>query len=298
MAPTRCSRVAMSIALAFLFFLPGTASALLMQAPWPVSASMKPRAAETRHTSWCSGRSCRRFCVPKTRENRGKTECEKRGTGVVNREELAKHDAAGPSDLVGAADAVRAAMKSHPTRPCDPDALPPARGEKDPLARCGIYFGKGDGVIKIRAAVVPGLVRAAQLAREYKDSKGRPAGYSLYVGYGYRSHECQTQLACNHFAERILCDGNTLSCPGPNIHTDGVAVDIYLARDGKQLTYAGAAVSCRVAAARVRSNTRLRALHDIMFKAGWWNYCKETWHFEYTQNPYGGVKNNRVNKLP
>lgn len=249
----------------------------------------KPRAPETLHASWCSGNACNAFCEAPAK-GAPRVACQIGSRGVVKRSQLDKFAAASePTDLVDAAISVRAVLALTPPSPCT-DQGPDA---------CGVSFViDKDLPHKLRAGVIPGLVKAVQLARARKDAKGAPAGYSVHIGYSYRSLFCQTQLTCNHLGESPPCDGVTLSCPGPNIHSDGVAIDVFLKQNGKQVTWAGSSMDCKVAAQQVLNNKHLRALHEIMYAAGWWNYCKEPWHFEYTENPYSGkLRVNRIEDL-
>jgi hypothetical protein len=256
--------------------------ALVQKVAKPLPGELpKPMASPTLHKSWCTGNGCNRFC---SAEPGPRVACQKKGQDnrlkSVNMQAF-QQAAAGvePSDLVDPEPAVRAALAAHPDFPCnDPD-----------LAKCGVTFHAESGYEqKLRAGVIPGLVRAIVIARNWRDKQDKPAGYGLHVGYSHRTLLCQTQLVCNHFGESPPCDGVELSCPGPNIHSDGVAIDVMLTKDGTRVTSAGSAMDCKAAETKVRGNRHLSALHAVLFGAGWWNYCKEPWHFEYTQNPYSG----------
>ncbi|MBI3073101.1 MAG: hypothetical protein HYY84_13390 [Deltaproteobacteria bacterium] len=283
------------VGITFIAFLAGPLLA--------IGDAPKPNAGSERHVSWCHGNACNKFCVRPV-AGAAKVECQKTQKGVVRNDvfkEYAKKSGE-PTDLVDVETVLRDALLRHPSKPCTGETL----------ESCGISFKKGDSgeSAKVRAGVIPGLVKAVVGARAYKDKKGNPADYGLYVGYAYRSLYCQTQLTCNHLGESPPCDGKTLSCPGPNIHSDGVAIDIYLTVKNKnfgkkghktrdqeriQVTFAGKAISCEATAHRVKKDSRLRALHEIMFATGWWNYCQEPWHFEYTVNPYSGkFRNNKI----
>lgn len=248
----------------------------------------KPRASETLHASWCTGNACNAFCEVPAR-GASRVACQIGSKGVVKRAQFDRSAGASePTDLVDAPIAVRTLLAFIPGS-CT------GQGPDD----CGIsFFVDKDLPHKLRAGVIPGLVKAVQLARARKDANGAPAGYSLHIGYSYRSLLCQTQLTCNHLGESPPCDGVTLSCPGPNIHSDGVAIDVFLKQNGKQVTWAGSSMDCKVAAREILGNKHLKALHEIMYAAGWWNYCKEPWHFEYTANPYSGkLRVNRIEDL-
>jgi D-alanyl-D-alanine dipeptidase len=47
----------------------------------------------------------------------------------------------------------------------------------------------------------------------------------------------------------------------------------------------GDSKSCALRTKEILRTPRLKALNEIMFEAGWWKYCEELWHFEYTTNP-------------
>ena len=238
----------------------------------------KPTAPTSLHKSWCTGNNCNRFCVASKSES--KIVCQKDRNKSVNMDEFMKaSNGFEPNDLVELVSAVRDGLAKHPDFPCT---------ESD-LAKCGVTFHAESGYEqKLRKGAVPGLVRAIVIARNWRNADNQPAGYGLHVGYSHRSLLCQTQLVCNHLGEATLCDGKELSCPGPNIHSDGVAIDFKLTKEGKVATGGGDAMECKDAEQFVKSKPNLLALHTILFGAGWWNYCKEPWHFEYTENPYSG----------
>ena len=42
--------------------------------------------------------------------------------------------------------------------------------------------------------------------------------------------------------------------------------------------------------AQVKKSKQYSTLHKIMGAAGWWWYCGEPWHFEYTRGPMNGQR--------
>ena len=144
---------------------------------------------------------------------------------------------------------------------------------------CGIEF------LKERRAVLPGVVPG--LAKAALEAKKK--GYVLAIGSTYRSLQDQVDLMCDNLSEGgpPCGKGTGLACPGPNVHTEGFAVDLHLRRNGKKVTPAtGRMEPCSERTTLVKKSKELMDLNDIMFGTGWWKFCQELHHFEYTENPY------------
>lgn len=149
--------------------------------------------------------------------------------------------------------------------------------------KCGVVFRGRDDETLFLPSVVKGVADAAKIAKS--------KGYILSIGSSYRSLKVQVEKVCAHVVNepgKRPC-GRELACPGGSNHMQGYAADICLAHPNnpnKCITDAsGKATSCAKNTEIVKSDQNLRALNDIMFAAGWFKYCEETWHFEYTSKP-------------
>lgn len=67
-------------------------------------------------------------------------------------------------------------------------------------------------------------------------------------------------------------------------------MDICLQSSKGKTVCSGASESCRSRKKEVAADPHLKTLMDIMFKAGWYWYCEELWHFEYSQNPLNSLR--------
>ncbi len=249
------------------------AVALLLAAP----AEGKPEASKVDHNSayWCKPMGCgAEFCAG------GKADAKKFHARVAHDE--AKGLTVSEKGMVDAGAAVHGELAK---LGCAPEGKDPATGAKN----CGIVFSKHKEDRFILPGVAAGLAKAA--------TKAKADGYALHITYSFRSILWQLNRMCEHFAHgwQPPCGKdpsdptkkNTgLSCPGPNVHTDGYAVDIHLmtADATKELTGAGGGFkSCDARKREVHKSKQWTALHQIMGTAGWWWYCGEPWHFEYTR---------------
>ena len=252
------------------------AAALLLAAP---ADAGKPDAAKVDHNSmyWCSPMHCgKEFCQG------GKADVKKVNARIEHDEK--KGLTVSEKGMVDAGVAVREALKK---LGCEAASEDPAEGAKN----CGIFFSKHKSDRSILPGVATGLAKAATSAKA--------DGYGLHVTYTYRSILWQVSRMCEHFGtgwdppcgkdpHNPTKKNTGLSCPGPTVHTDGYAVDVHLtSADGKKtLTGAGGGFkSCDARKHEVKKSKTWTALHKIMGAAGWWWYCGEPWHFEYTRGP-------------
>jgi D-alanyl-D-alanine dipeptidase len=229
------------------------------------SSAAKPIAVKHKNAKWCTDRdSCAKFCS-------GKYANASAVSQMITQQKLSP-----PAAMVDPAVAIQPELEK---LGCTPDkSQDAAKASKG----CGILFVKPKSGRGVLPGVVPGLARAAI------EAKAR--GYVIWVGSTFRSHKTQVDLMCENLSEGgpPCGKGTGLACPGPNVHTEGYAVDLHLrSPSGKKLTPpTGKIESCSARTALVKRSKELMDLNDIMFKAGWWKYCEELWHFEYTQNPY------------
>jgi len=214
---------------------------------------------------WCQKGECTKFC----------------GVSGIDKAAVAAAAARTKTNLTK--DMVDAAVAIQPE--LEKLGCKPAGGKEAGKAsrNCGIEFNKGKGHRFILPGLARGLAKAALGAQK--------EGVVISVGSTVRSLEQQVELMCKNHRKGMdpPCSGNTgLACPGPNVHTDGFAVDLHLeSTAGKSLTQGtGNRQDCKARKKQVLANPHLKKLNDIMFAAGWWKYCEEVWHFEYTQNPY------------
>ncbi len=157
------------------------------------------------------------------------------------------------------------------------------------FVNCGIIFRGDDKETRVLPSVIKGLVDAAYLAKQ--------SGYVLSIGSSYRSPEKQVAKVCAKMTKIPVgtkpC-GSELACPGGSNHGNGFAIDVCLAKKdepSKCLTPpTGSADTCANNTQKVLASTELKILNDILFKAGWFKYCKELWHFEYTTIPVDGFR--------
>jgi D-alanyl-D-alanine dipeptidase len=144
-------------------------------------------------------------------------------------------------------------------------------------SNCGIRF------MMPTRGVLPGVVRG--LARAALEAGAR--GYVLVIGSSFRPVRKQLENVCENVAKGLgkVC-GSTIACPGGSKHGSGYAVDAGLELGEKLVTrMTGTARSCAANREKIEANPHLRALNDVMFAAGWWRYCRELWHFEYSLQP-------------
>lgn len=154
---------------------------------------------------------------------------------------------------------------------------------------CGIIFRGDDKETKVLPSVIKGLADAAAIAKE--------SGYILSVGSTYRSPEKQVAKVCTKMTKippgTKPC-GSELACPGGSNHGNGFAIDVCLAKKDAPTTCltppTGSADTCANNTQKVLASTELKILNDVLFKAGWFKYCKELWHFEYTSAPVDGFR--------
>lgn len=154
---------------------------------------------------------------------------------------------------------------------------------------CGVVFRGDDKETRVLPSVVKGIADAAKIAND--------AGYVLSIGSSYRSPEKQVAKVCTKMtkipAGTSPC-GPELACPGGSNHGNGFAIDVCLAKKDaptKCLTPpTGSADTCANNTQKVLASTELKILNDTLFKAGWYKYCKELWHFEYTSQPVDGFR--------
>jgi D-alanyl-D-alanine dipeptidase len=154
---------------------------------------------------------------------------------------------------------------------------------------CGIIFRGDDKETRVLPSVIKGLVDAATIAKE--------SGYVLSIGSSYRSPEKQVAKVCTKMTkipEGTKPCGTELACPGGSNHGKGFTIDVCLVTKEaptKCLTPpTGSADSCANNTQKVLASTHLKVLNDVLFKAGWFKYCKELWHFEYTSTPVDGFR--------
>jgi D-alanyl-D-alanine dipeptidase len=187
-----------------------------------------------------------------------------------------------PSDVVDPAVAVQEELRR---LGCEPQG---GKLVQTASQNCGIVFRAGERALL--HAVIPGLARAALAAKQ--------RGYVLSVGSTYRSPAEQMSKSCAHVGRGdIPCGGSTgLACPGGSPHGSGYAIDTAMCEPLKGWTWSniqpkfctpptGDSKSCALRTKEILRTPRLKALNEIMFGAGWWKYCEELWHFEYTTNP-------------
>ncbi len=168
------------------------------------------------------------------------------------------------------------------------------------VSECKQYCTKGgkaspqetEGMAKISDMKVipdtPGVKGNKQLLRPDAIEALRIAGlqaqamqggpYTLVVTSAYRPLSGQLSLVCsaiNKGQENKV--GANIAFPGGSLHGTGVAVDLILQKDGKNLT------QCCTVSTQTQDNKQENAelLQKIMSSVGWVRYCHEIWHFEW-----------------
>lgn len=154
---------------------------------------------------------------------------------------------------------------------------------------CGIVFRGNDSERRLLPTVMPGLANAAKIAAE--------KGYALSIGSTYRSAMEQVAKVCTkmtHIVPGTKPCGPGLACPGGSNHMYGYAMDLCLINKTgavKCLTPpTGDSAPCEKNTEITKNNANLKMLNDILFQAGWYKYCKELWHFEFTDKPAGSFR--------
>jgi len=122
--------------------------------------------------------------------------------------------------------------------------------------------------IRASPAVVEAMIRVSGIASR--------DGHIVYVSSGHRPLQKQIQLACDKYDQGLENHiPRYVSWPGGSNHGSGNAVDVWLEKDGKNLT---------VIDSKTQGNSEYAdgadKLAQIMTEAGFKRYSKEIWHFE------------------
>lgn len=131
----------------------------------------------------------------------------------------------------------------------------------------------------LRKPVVEALLAAGKAAQ------ARPDGpYTIHVGSTIRSLAGQVKLVCAKICTNnpdiLKTIGGAVAWPGGSNHGTGVAVDLMLFKDKKQLTYC-----CDVPhQTRDTKEENAKILQEIMNSTGWVRLSNELWHFEFGTN--------------
>jgi D-alanyl-D-alanine dipeptidase len=124
----------------------------------------------------------------------------------------------------------------------------------------------------LRPDAILALKRAGTIAQNW------PGGpYTIYIYDAYRPLSIQIQTACKIIEDNPDALGINVAFPGGSLHGIGVAIDLGLKKDGKDLT------TCCSVSTQTRDITEENAqlLQQIMSSAGFNRYCREIWHFEW-----------------
>jgi D-alanyl-D-alanine dipeptidase len=169
---------------------------------------------------------------------------------------------------------------------CSPSSEDTKSGTKN----CGVVYAKDD--LRILRGAAYGLAKAALAAKK--------RGYVLRVSSTYRSMLEQLDGNCSRLKKGMsACDPVEKPCAGlgKGGHLWGFAVDLCVTKDGKECLSepsSGPARTCAKNRSRLKERPHDRALAEIMLSAGWWWYCPEMWHYEYSDKP---INDERINQL-
>ncbi|PIR03847.1 MAG: hypothetical protein COV59_04230 [Candidatus Magasanikbacteria bacterium CG11_big_fil_rev_8_21_14_0_20_39_34] len=142
--------------------------------------------------------------------------------------------------------------------------------------------GMEGNVTSIPQMKVP-LCRAAEIAKKN--------GYTLQVRSSYRPFEIQVKLWCEDTRPPEI-RRKFIATPGFSNHGHGVAIDVFLYKNGKQLTLYGSSGQCKTSPRFVKEIADIFYLADPNFV----RLETEIWHFEY--GTMGTSARNRYDTLP